>query len=478
VSTIQEVLQAQVAKGLQNLLPTHAHTQTLLIAVSGGVDSMVLLQLLRGYRETYGQQFAVVHVNHGLRDSALRDETLVRRVCAEWGFPCYVHEVSAQDRAMANTSVEAAARAWRLQAFRRVAKQLNCEFVLLAHHADDQVETVLWRWLRGTTLRGLAGIRVIQGLPGLTLIRPLLGADKSQLIAYADALDIPYCTDETNASTLYTRNMLRHEVVPALKKLQPRLTDATYRLTTVLRAEDDYLTVQANNVYDELVTRCDDGTFRLPIHAFRMVPLALQRRVIQIILYCFASVDWTFTHTEDVLGMALSHRPSGSLSLPAGISVTRMYDVLIFGIAIDNQNATLQPLTWVLEECAELTYTWAHTVAWKFQCRRWTMADAMRPSGKMEAYFPDIRSVTVKSVERGARIALFGLAGTKKVQDVFTDCKVPKVWRPQWPAIWVDDAVAWLPGLVRSAHALLPDPATTGWILTALPPEIMRGILF
>ena len=216
------------------------------VGVSGGMDSVVLLAVLgelagrkgRGYRLTVG------HLNHCLRAEADEDERFVAELAA--GLELAVRTQRCDVRARAGrdgVSIETAARAARYEFLAAVAGELGATCVAVAHHADDNAETVLHRILRGTHLRGLAGIPAARDLGGgVRLVRPLLGCRREEIHAYAERHGLTWRTDETNADTSYTRNLIRHEVLAMLRRqVNPRVDEALLRLAESAGEAEDYL---------------------------------------------------------------------------------------------------------------------------------------------------------------------------------------------------------------------------------------------
>lgn len=216
------------------------------VGVSGGMDSVVLLAALvelagqagRGYRLT------VAHLNHCLRAGADEDERFVVDLAGRLQLPLRTQSCDVRARARGEgVSTETAARAARYEFLAALAGELGAERVAVAHHADDNVETVLHRILRGTHLRGLAGIPVVRDLGGgVKLVRPLLACRRDELHAYAQRHSLAWRTDESNADTAYTRNLIRHELLEMLRqRVNPRVDEALLRLVRTARQAEDYL---------------------------------------------------------------------------------------------------------------------------------------------------------------------------------------------------------------------------------------------
>ena len=186
----------------------------ILCAVSGGRDSMCLLHTLwqLGQRENFS--VAAVHMNHGQRDTARRDELFVQNFCRERRIPCVTERVSVPEKAKQwGVGIEEAGRRLRYETFRRAAELTRADRIATAHHAGDQAETVLLNLLRGTGPQGLAGIPPVRG----SIIRPLLETSRREIEEYLEKNGIPHVEDETNSDRSMTRNRLRLDIMPLLK---------------------------------------------------------------------------------------------------------------------------------------------------------------------------------------------------------------------------------------------------------------------
>ena len=189
----------------------------MLVAVSGGADSLALLDLLVQVRARLNLQLTACHINHELRAASVTEEQRVRQYCDQVDVPLQVrHWPAAMHPA---TGTEAAAREFRYQIFADLGRTLGCDVVLTAHHRDDQVETVLFRLVRSGDVRSVQGIASVREFAGMRLVRPLLQVTKAELRAYADAHNLPYSDDASNADTHFSRNFLRHEIMPRLQSV-------------------------------------------------------------------------------------------------------------------------------------------------------------------------------------------------------------------------------------------------------------------
>ena len=222
---------------------------TVLVAVSGGCDSVALLRAMTALKTAAVGRICVAHLNHQLRPDADEDERFVVELCQRLGITCEVGRVAVERLAAhSGDGVEAAARAARYRFLHETAGRLGARFVATAHTADDQAETILHRIIRGTGIRGLAGMTRVRPLGHATLIRPLLEVRRVELQAYLDALAQPCRHDPSNADLRFTRNRIRHQIMPQLRRhLNSGVTEAVLRLGT--------LAGEAQAVVDDLVAQ-------------------------------------------------------------------------------------------------------------------------------------------------------------------------------------------------------------------------------
>ncbi|GEO26327.1 tRNA(Ile)-lysidine synthase [Alicyclobacillus acidoterrestris] len=445
----------QVREIVRRFLQQHVDAQnTLILGVSGGLDSMAMLhvmQALSGERPPLFRSLLVVHVHHGLRELADHDAAFVRSYCQAHGIAC--KEVRVTIDAQSKMGIEAAARTARYAALTEVARAYPHPVIALAHHQGDQVETVLLRWLRGAGLHGLSGMRAVSQRAGVCLIRPLLALSKEALAAYAREHGVPHVEDETNADDRFTRNFLRRHVVPQLARLQPEIGAVTARLTETLQDDDDYLRAQAQKLRELVVDEPATGLFRIRRKALIAAHVSLQRRLIQILLNCFALTGWSSRHIEAVRHLAETDGGESSVQLPHGVEAWRSYENLYIGHAKPRMRQDETPMVvWNPAQMHRLTVD-GTTVRWRFFAVRMRRRDVLRHhfTGLWRIYVPVGVQLEIRlGVSTAVRVRPLGLNGSKKLQDIYTDKKIPRTFRSQWPIVSVDGRVVWLPGLVRT----------------------------
>jgi tRNA(Ile)-lysidine synthase len=431
----------------------------IVVGVSGGPDSVALLHLLCALRERRGYAVAAAHVNHGLRgDESDREETYVRELCDRLGATCYASRVDVAGRLSAHgNNVQAAARAARLEAFRAAASAWGAEATALGHHADDQAETVLMRLLRGAGAGGLAGIRFVSIVAGLKLVRPLLRITKTELEAYCERHGLHPRFDSSNAKRTYFRNRVRLDLLPYIMKLRPGAADSIRRAAELSADEDELLDTLARDLVRAAAKR-EGGAIRAERKAFLEAHIALQRRMIKIILNRLEldenAID--FAKVERIREAIAAEAPTTlELRTSAGTLFRRSYETLEWGPYRSDGPAPYEYAFDPLEDGVLPIAEIDGTLEWSV-----VGIEAFAPPEPGDAYAAwfDADEASGPWIARtrrpGDRLDAFGLNGSKTVKDIFVDGKLPKADRDVWPVV-TDKAGAllWVPGFRRSAAA-------------------------
>ncbi len=283
-------------------------------AVSGGADSMALLWCLHTMQEDLDIRVSAAHFNHKLRgEEAERDEAFVREFCHAHSIPLHVgsEDVAAYAKAK-GLGIEEAARLCRYRFF----DSLDCK-IATAHHADDNAETILLHLLRGSGLRGLCGIAPKRG----SIVRPLLCVSRAQILEFLRAEGIAWVEDSSNLSHEYTRNRLRHELMPLMRRENPRLSEQLTSQSRLLRAEDALLEDYA----EALLQRCRRGE-GYAVAPLLQAPDALQKRALRRIVRELLPQDVSLVHIEALQALLRNPNPSAKLSLPHGVTAQRCHD--------------------------------------------------------------------------------------------------------------------------------------------------------
>lgn len=284
-----------------NLFPENSR---ILVACSGGPDSMALLHLLQDiatHRHTT-YKIGVAIVDHCIRPES-KDEVLwLQHQVEELGLPFYsatfdVPRLSKEHK----QSEETIGRQVRYQWLNEIAQSEGYDYISVAHHKDDQAESILAHIIRGSGLNGLTGMSVVQSEYAIPVVRPLLDVTKEDLLAYIGTKHISYCVDSTNENVRYQRNRIRHRIIPELEAVNPAVVDAIVRLGSSVNEDVMVISDLTSRIFDKLVSIGDDEV-RISRRALRQEPLAIQRRLWQRLVSTIDS-DLTLTsaHQEQLL---------------------------------------------------------------------------------------------------------------------------------------------------------------------------------
>ena len=431
--------------------------EPLLVGVSGGADSVALLHAL----VQLGRKPHVCHLNHQLRGAdSDADAEFVGQLAQKHGLPFTVEKRDvAAFAAERKLSLEDAARRARHEFFAAVAERTGIKTLALAHTADDQVETFLLKLLRGAGATGLSGMEVEHELGGMRVIRPLLGVRRSEILDYLAAEELSWREDASNADPRFTRNRIRHVLLPLLEReFNPAVRETLLRTAEILRDEDSYLT---HHVSDAVYSSDYCGE-EIDIEAFRGWSPAVQRRVVR--LWLGPEIELGFEHIEAVRELALSDSPSAEVHLPEDLVVYREYDELKKA-----RREELEPVRgkWPLAISGE---TVIQELGVKFICHpesvegsrslpkeicRQTTGGPQRfrsaqNDKQSECFDADSLgdSPFIRTWQEGDHFQPLGMSGEKKLQDFFVDEKVPRRMRGRTPLLCAADGrIAWVVGV-------------------------------
>ncbi|MFA4989237.1 MAG: tRNA lysidine(34) synthetase TilS [Candidatus Omnitrophota bacterium] len=296
-----------------------------LVAVSGGADSVCLLYLLQALSRSLGFKLRIAHLDHMLRRDSAKDAEFVRRLGAKLNIPVIAGKANIR-RLAQKGSLEEIARNARLEFLFKAAKENKADKIALAHNLDDQAETVLMRILRGTGLYGLAGILPKRKLYGFTVIRPLIRVRRREIEAFLRRKKIRPRIDKTNLQDVYSRNKLRNKLIPLLEReYNPAIKEALSNMAEGIAFDYDYLSRQALRLARGKRNRVNTAKF-LKLHP------AMQRLILRL------HISWlqgstrriTFTHIQEIEDL-IANRPVNSIvDLPKGISVLKKATSILF----------------------------------------------------------------------------------------------------------------------------------------------------
>lgn len=427
-----------------------AANERVLIAVSGGPDSMVLLHLFLRWN---AGQIGVFHLNHGFRATASRDAQFVLDYANKHGIPCEIAEYDILTfLAVSGESKQQGARKIRYELLQDYAKKYDYQRIALGHHGDDQAETVLMRLLRGAGLHGLAGIPPQRG----PYIRPLLTMYKAEILSYCQNNRIPYIDDESNRQAVYQRNRIRQELLPLLKeRYNPEISAQLVQVATLAREDERELQRRADQICQEY-SKGQFGQLLFPRKVFKELSISLQRRVLRSLLQSYQGhlLRIDFAHIEE-WRKQLAENTTFRLSLPQ-IWVSANVEYLFVGDFVGKR--------WVVG--AELP------VPGQIICGTDVITAEILPREDLVARPVhsedfDLDSLVfplyVRTRQAGDRMKPFRGAGVKKVKDLFIDAHIPVDRRDFWPLVCDQEGILWIPAVRRSARGEVH--AGTGKIL-------------
>lgn len=321
---------------LKNVSDTIANEQMcaggdkVVVAVSGGSDSIALLEVLMRLRERLGIELVVANADHGIRkDESRRDSEFVRQLAKDRGLHFEHEKLDLQKYCSQGLSTEEAARRSRYDFLLTVASNLEANVLATGHTLDDQAETVLLRVIWGCTMAGLCGIYPAREERGVKIVRPLLHAEKSQAISFLQEISTSYCEDSTNADTDYRRNAIRSEVLPKLREMNPNILDILSRIADSIR--EDYLfldSVKKSTLADKLSGQ--EGTAE--IAELALFSSAVRREAFKR-LFLKAGGDkkkLAYKHWKAVDKLMKSGGQGNSLHLPGDVTVRKTQGRLVF----------------------------------------------------------------------------------------------------------------------------------------------------
>jgi tRNA(Ile)-lysidine synthase len=435
---------------------------SVLIALSGGPDSVALFHGMLALRDRFGFTIAAAHLNHAIRGAESdRDEAFVRALCARCEVELAVER--AQGLASDTPNLEERAREARHAFLNSIADRLGADYIAVAHHADDQAETVMMRLLRGTGAAGLSAMA--ERAPG-RIVRPMLSVTREEVTAYLKSIDEKFVNDSSNQSSAILRNRIRAEVMPMLERnYAPGLRGRLVQLASEMRALDDFVSTGARQELESSATR--EG---LDLSRFAGFHPALQAEVIrQYIKNESGSLRRIErVHIEAVRHLCLEGPPNGSLDIP-GLRLVREYGLL--RVAATDLRALSSFMVRLRGRRAEIPQA-----GFAFEMTMLSRDAAIIPRDKFEALFDAAAAdeLIVRSFQPGDRIAPIGMIGHRKVQDIFVDNKLAVRRRPTFPIVELKGAIAWLPGIVRGRVGLVTEACESVMHVRALDATIRR----
>ncbi|MFH1985003.1 MAG: tRNA lysidine(34) synthetase TilS [Pseudomonadota bacterium] len=444
---------------------------SLLVAVSGGPDSVALIYLLHRIAPRWQLSLSIAHVDHGLRQDAAETARFVAGLAGRLGLPYHhmARDVAAVGR-QRGMSIETAGRAVRYAFFSDLCIRYGYRRVAVGHHRDDCAEQILMNLARGAGPTGLAGIAPVRDE---WVIRPLIDFSRTDILGYLSMAGHDYTQDPTNQDRRMTRNRIRHDILPVMASaINPHIVAALARTADIIAAENTWMDKMAA---DQLITatRAQDGeSCTLSAAAVSTYPLPLQRRMLRLTIGRIKGDLQRIAHSHIDAILALIHRAggSGTLHLPQRILVTRQYDRLI----LRRCRTPLRQRPSAVAENGAAAYSirvdaprFDGSSPRRFPVEAIGAVIALRESGPNDAgqrhsaghcvAFFDMEKLEfpliLRSATHGDRFQPLGVCGTQKVYKLLKDLKIAPERRPLTPVLVSGDIIIWVPGVKMGQHA-------------------------
>ena len=405
----------------------------------------------------------VAHLDHGLRDEeGEKDAAFVQALAVAWKLRVTAErsDVSAYRDEHKNMSLEMAAREVRYAFLNNLAHRLGASAVALGHTADDQAETVLHHVVRGAGLAGLQGMRLVSPCPvpdaePVPLLRPLLEVSREDTEAYCQEVGLEPRRDASNQSLRFTRNRLRHETIPTLQRINPSVDLALRRLAKSAARDADYLE-KASAEHWRLIANTSGGHVRLRLEPLRSLHPALQARI--LLMACKEATGVVEQRHAEAAMRFLNETSGRSMQLPGGLILSTDHRYLTIGKLAE---APPSPYP-TIEGLHQLEVPGDTTLpGWRVSTELVTPQDVTpQPEGPWHVHVNAVLAdsgLTVRSWRSGDRMQPAGMQGTKKLQDIFVDAKVPRAWRSGVPVLVSAKGIVWVVGM-RVAGWAKPSP--------------------
>jgi tRNA(Ile)-lysidine synthase len=447
-----------------HLLPAGSR---ILVGLSGGVDSMVLTALLRAQAPARGWQLGLAHIDHGLRQGAADDAAFVRAHAHQWGLPFYERRVRVSGQAAgAGVSLEMAARTARREALCAMARREGFEFLALAHTQDDQAETVLLRLLRGAGYAGLAAMRARSDWQGVPIVRPLLSIPKKAIIRWAQRHGLAWREDESNADAAFTRNRIRHELLPLLAaQYNPAIVEVLARTAALFEGDARTLAQVARNDLENCLERLE-----LQVDIWRRLSQARRRRVLhEWLVRCGVAANATSFNLVERLEQVMDRSGRERIvEIDGGARVVRSgnrlrYEAVAVAGPIGGAPQVRKLARPGRTECSD----------WGLVVRIERVQGFQRPADQRLGTWPAEAWLSARAIGRaglylrawqaGDAFIPWGLSGSRKVQDIFMDAKVPRSQRQHMPLLICRGRIAWVPGYRMAQNMALTNPREAAW---------------
>lgn len=413
----------------------------LLIALSGGPDSVCLLKVLSMLKDELEISLSAIYIDHRLRpDETPLEIDFCKKICDSLSIQLSIKSIDVLSFALSEKiSKQEAARELRYRAFHETAFELKADKIVIGHNADDQAETILIRLIRGAGPLGLSGIPPVRQ----KIIRPLIEVERVEIEAFIDAHDIGFVVDSSNLTDRYVRNKIRHIIMPEIKKINPSVVKTISRTAAIYRSEERYFDILVTKSMMKMISRKNDQSIELFITPLQILePVILRRLLRRAVDETRGLKGITFVHIEDIIKLIKNGKSGDRIYLPGNIRAIKKYSVLTI---TSEEPKKLD--TYILENTGSIYLKEAFVTLFAELVEQ----DEIKNIGddKKTAFlnaeklnFP----LSVRARENGDYFYPLGFGKKKKLQDYFVDEKIPRDERDAIPLLINNGEIVWIVG--------------------------------
>ena len=406
------------------------NNDTIIIGLSGGPDSMALLNILNKYNPNL--KIVCAHVHHNLRKESDSEKIFVEEYCKNNN---YIFEFLKIEEYKNNKFSEEEARRIRYDFFESLVYKYKAKYLFTAHHGDDLIETILMRLTRGSTMKGYSGISLITKKDKYEIVRPLLFLTKDEVMNYIEENHIPYVVDNSNSSLKYTRNRYRANILPILKQENNIVHQKFLKYSRMIEEYDTFVINYVNKIYDKVVINK-----KININLLLSEDKLIQRNILEKYIYSIYGDDivcWDDVKTNILFNMISDSKPNIVVDFPNNIKGIKEYN-LLYMVEVNKQD----DYVYEIKDKVEVPNG---------------VIERIKDSQEKDNYITYLNSedvtlpLYVRSVKVGDKMIIKNMTEAKKIKDIFINEKVPVSKRKIWPIV-VDSKgnVLWLPGLKKS----------------------------
>lgn len=431
--------------------------KTVLVGVSGGPDSMALLHFFHANRQAWNMTLIAVTVDHQLRgESSKSDVQYVEAMCEKWDIPCVAVAVDVKEYKKTHKfSTQVAARTLRYKVFNEQMHLYHGDYLALGHHADDQVETMLMTWTRTTNIGSVRGIPVQRAFGRGMIIRPFLSVTKKEIETYCHTYDIQPKIDATNLDTYYTRNFVRANIVPLLKKQNTNIHKTVQQLSESLTEDEQFIMDKAKKAAQKVVQYKNENgkNVTMDIPLANHYPIALQRRIYRLILdYLYDELPENLSYTHEEIFLSLLKEEAGNqvLDFPKQLHIEKSYKQLLFYFHQDKP--IHRPFSYVIQNIPDtISLPNGNTISVMYTDEKAACIDHSVHNTYVCPPSDIQLPLHIRTRKPGDRMHYEGLQGTKKIKDILIDEKVPRSERASTYVLTDHTGkILWLVGLRKN----------------------------